>query len=385
MRVAIDLVPIVAGHGGSGSGIWTYAENLLAQLDACCPPDIEIEVFIRRANALPVIPNKRLKFVFIPWPRKGIFGRLFWMHVVLPLLCWWRRVIVLHTLATDGPLWCPARRVTTVHDFYYEFLWEHMPVVSRRWYEWLEAAYFGIVTRNSFRKSTALITDSQAVRDEAAQRYPAVAAKLVVVPLGVVTTLLPDAQSETPWRILYPAKFMAYKGQLSAIAAVESLLVQRTELRARVQLIFRGYSNDRRYLAEFRARMAQSSAAANLSIADYARTATTAEIYHGFQAVLLLSRYEGFGLPVIEAQSQGLPVICSDLPVLREVAGDGAIFVPPDKPDIVAEVIERLMTEPDYYRAVAARGKANVARFKWAYAAQQTLAVYQQVGRDTDR
>ena len=144
--------------------------------------------------------------------------------------------------------------------------------------------------------------------------------------------------------------------------------------------VFRGYGNDRAYEALLHRTASQSPAADSIHFQAYEPVASVADIYHGADAVILLSQYEGFGLPVLEAQQLGIPVICSDLPVLREVAGDGAIFVSPDDPDAVAAAIHRLMTAPDHYRDMAERGRRNAAKFSWDQAAQQTVAVYQAAG-----
>ena len=382
MRVAIDIVPIAAGHGGTGSGIWTYAENLLLHLDRCAPPDMEIVVIARPPqiqNLKSQITNLRL--FPVPWPCKGVLSRLLWVHVYLPWLCWRRGIDVLHKLATEVPVFCPVQRVTTVHDFYYEFLWENTRPKQRRWYERLEAAYFSSVTRISFHKCATLLTDSRAVLQEAQHRYPLAASKMICIPLGapLPSASPPSPLSPQPFRIIYPAKLMAYKGQRQAIAAVEKLLADHPELRGQVQMVFRGYANDRQYERSLRQQAAHSPAAAHFQFAAYEHTKSSAEIYRGFQAVMLLSQYEGFGLPVIEAQSQGLPVICSDLPVLREVAGADAVFVQPDRPAEVAMAIFQLMTDRHFYQTLVARGQNNAARFRWERAAQQTLAVYRQV------
>ncbi len=107
--------------------------------------------------------------VLHPFPvgGKNVLKRLFWVHVQLPLWCLNKKMDVLHKVATETPWLCSCRRVTTIHDFYYEFLLENHPPEKVRCYERLENLYFSWVTRLCFKKSDRLISVSNATKQEA--------------------------------------------------------------------------------------------------------------------------------------------------------------------------------------------------------------------------
>ena len=383
LHVVIDLVPMAAGRGGTGSGIWTYAANLLRQLDDCCPEYLSIGVLLRREQLAELgFKFLRLHAVIVAWPGKGISSRLLWVHLGLPWFCWRGKVRALHKLATDTPLWCSAQRITTLHDFYYEFLLEHTPHTQLRLYERLEQAYFGFVTRLCFRRSQTILAVSEAVRDEAVQRYPAAAKRIMVITHGAPAKYA-AAQCETApdalFRFVYVAKFMAHKGQLEAIGAFERFAEMYPALVKRVRLRFRGFSNDRDYYRRLCVAIERSPLAAQIELVEYQSSDGIQTIYQGASAALLLSQYEGFGFPVVEAHSQGLPLICSDLPVLREVAGASALFVRPDDSTAVAVAMARLLEDASCVTSLRAQGWANLKRFTWEKTACKTLAAYQAV------
>jgi glycosyltransferase involved in cell wall biosynthesis len=89
--------------------------------------------------------------------------------------------------------------------------------------------------------------------------------------------------------------------------------------------------------------------------------------------------FEGFGLPVLEAMAHGCPVLCSDIPVLHEVASDAAGYVDTHDAARLAESIGELLSSPDELARLAASGLARAAEFTWDRTAQQTLESFQRV------
>src|SRR5205823_3982993 len=88
---------------------------------------------------------------------------------------------------------------------------------------------------------------------------------------------------------------------------------------------------------------------------------------------------EGFGLPVLEAMALGTPVVISDIPALREVAGDAALAFDPHQPANLAEALTRMLDEDRLSSRMSAAGRQRARRFDWARTAEQTLAVYERV------
>jgi len=98
-------------------------------------------------------------------------------------------------------------------------------------------------------------------------------------------------------------------------------------------------------------------------------------LFHSARLFCFVSLYEGFGLPVLEAQAAGVPVMTANNSSLPEVAGDAAILVDPTDVDAIADAMLRLSSDEALRQRLIAAGHANVARFSWHKAARETLAV----------
>ena len=101
--------------------------------------------------------------------------------------------------------------------------------------------------------------------------------------------------------------------------------------------------------------------------------------YRAANVVVLPSLYEGFGLPMLEAMASGVPVVCSDLELFREVCGDAALFADAREPAAFATAIVHVSDEPELVRVLCARGVARARVFTWENCARQMFKVYEQV------
>jgi glycosyltransferase involved in cell wall biosynthesis len=101
-------------------------------------------------------------------------------------------------------------------------------------------------------------------------------------------------------------------------------------------------------------------------------------LFAGADLFAFPSRHEGFGIPVLEAMAQGTPVICSDIPALREVAGDAAVYVAPDDVEAWTDALGVTLADPAALATLADAGSARVSDYSWERCARETAAVYRE-------
>jgi glycosyltransferase involved in cell wall biosynthesis len=97
-------------------------------------------------------------------------------------------------------------------------------------------------------------------------------------------------------------------------------------------------------------------------------------LYRCAKVLAFPSLFEGFGLPILEAQACGTPVVCADATALPEVAGRGALLVDPVSVDAWTQALAQVLADDALRRALITEGHANEARFTWERTARQTLA-----------
>jgi len=118
---------------------------------------------------------------------------------------------------------------------------------------------------------------------------------------------------------------------------------------------------------------------AAVSWAGYQTSIALVKAYQEADLVVLPSQYEGFGLPVVEAMACGTPMLCSDIPVLKEIGGKAAFYTPLGSIPELANGILKVMTDAPLRCEMVTRGLEQARQFTWANAAKQTIALYKEL------
>ena len=241
--------------------------------------------------------------------------------------------------------------VITVHDMTHEKYGAKLPSGIRETAE----------EKESIARADAIICPSQATADDLVEWYPQAAGKIRMIYHGV---RIPDEIPAPPLEgkyILYVGSRMFYKNFPTAVRAV-ALLPQEYRL-----LCVGGGSFSDAEMRLFQA-CGMTGRVRHLQLDEPGLFAA----YKGAAALIFPSEAEGFGLPVIEAQSQGCTPVLSDIPCFREIGGNAAFYFQPGDVEGCAGQLKNALQNP----VPAAVMQQNLRRFDWKNAAFQTLELY---------
>jgi glycosyltransferase involved in cell wall biosynthesis len=319
--------------GRNRTGEETYVLNLLRQLPFVAP-DLSFAAVTRHPELVPEGVEA------IELPARSQEAR---MAVSLPRLLRRLRPELSH-FQHALPLGLRGPSVVTIHDLHFE----HDPSVMGL----LDRVTFKAVVPRAVRKTDHVLAVSERTKRDVVELYGVPPEKVTVTPHGVDPAFAPGDGSHDGY-LLFVGAVQARKDPLAALAAADA---------AGVPLVVVGPEKEPELARELRARGAD--------VRGWVEKPELAELYRRAAAVILPSRYEGFGVPALEAMASGTPVVLSDDAALREVAGDAGVY------GELADAVRRAFAEREQY---ARAGLDRAALFTWEESARRTADVYRKV------
>lgn len=356
MRVALNAWFWDQPETGSGQYTRRLAEHLTA-LD----PAVEV---------VPVLPRRR-----------GNLDKVYFEQVVFPREARRLRADLAHVPYWAPPLAPTVPTVVTVHDL--------IPLLLRPYRGGPPVRLYTALVSAATPSAALVLTDSEASRRDIVAHLRLPAERVRAVPLAADARFSPDPLPEdAAVRARYglPDRYVLYLGgfdvRKNVATALAAYLWVGPVLGEECPLVLAGRLPDRDTpFAPDPRRMAQEL---GLKPEWVRFTGPVAEgekpaLYRGAVAFIFPSRYEGFGLPPLEALACGTPVVGSDASSLPEVVGDAGILLPPDDAEGMAGAVLQLAQDSGFREAMRRRALARAARFSWEETARQTLQAYRDV------
>jgi len=362
------LIGIDASRATSGAptGTEIYSRELIRALIAM-DRENQYRLYLRENVAPDFFSNRESRIAnyelrLIPFPRLWTHLRLSYeIHSHTPNLLW----VPAHVL----PLIHPRRSIVTIHDLGHLHFPDAHPTMQRLYHTWS--------TRWNARAASRLFADSEATRDDIV-KYCGVAS-------GKISVVYPayDAQLYQPVRdsaeiekiksqyrvgkdyVLAVGTIHPRKNYARLIEAFSKLAMRDLKL---VVVGKRGWLYDEIY-----SRVKSLNLESRISFLDYVPASDMPALLSGARLLAFPSLHEGFGLPVLEAQACGTPVVTSMVSSLPEAAGDGALFVDPFDVDAMAGALQRALQDESLRAKLIDNGFRNVKRFSWEQSARVVL------------
>ncbi|MDP2944017.1 MAG: glycosyltransferase family 1 protein [bacterium] len=344
--------------------------------------------------------NPNFSFKFLKWP---FFS--FWTLGRLTLEMLWCRPDVLFVPAHTLPLFSPRRTLNTIHDIAFvreanlyraveaktgsagarRLINFFVKLLTLGRYRSDSVDYLYWSTAFALRHARKIIAVSEFTKQDILNLYPKTPAdKVVVIHNGYNNELyrrLPATPAKTAAvldKYALEAPYFLYVGRLekkknisALVEAFASLKENHPEIKAKLVLIGDagfGYDEIRYTIEEFNLNR-------KVVMPGWAAEEDMPYIMNAAAAFIFPSKHEGFGIPVLQALACGVPTAVSDLSVLREIAGDAVLYFNQNDKHLLAEAMEKILTDEDLRKTLVTRGLDRVKKFSWRKCAEETLAL----------
>jgi glycosyltransferase involved in cell wall biosynthesis len=368
MHVGLNLIYLVPGETG---GPEIYARELIPALRSVAP-QTRFTAFINEEAAATGGPwIEEIEHVLMP---VRAANRVNWVRgeqLMLPRWARRRGVELVHSLANTGPTWGRFARVTTIHDLLYLMVPE---------------AHFGLRGRGmrllvpaAARRSDRVISVSNSTRDDVVARLGVPADRIDVVPQGIGASAAVDPLPEPELRerlVLGDRRILLSVSTKRAHKNLRRLLDAHALIptEERPLLVLPGYPTP--HEEELRREASDLLIADDVRFLGWLSPAELEGLYAAAEAFVFASRYEGFGMTVLEAMSRGVPVACSNASAIPEVAGDAALLFDPGSTEEIAGAILSLLGDTQLRARLSDAGRRRAAEFSWERTARETVETY---------
>jgi len=305
---------------------------------------------------------------FTPIATPNLLRRIWADQIELGRLVRQRHIELVHYPATIGPLRSTTASIVTVHDLSF--------LRHPEWFYRRHVFYFRFLGLPTIRRATRIIAVSQATAHDLVELLGIPASRIDVVYNGIESPI--PASDPIAIRAAYglPPSYVLYLGTVEPRKNLIRLIRAYDNVAGTCSfdLVLAGRPGWK--TASIRQAAADAQHRERIHFPGFIAEKDKHAVLTGAAAFVYPSLFEGFGLPVGEALSLGVPVITSSTSSLPEVAGDAALLVDPVCENALSDALERCETDPGMLRSLAASGPSQAARFSWENCASATLDVY---------
>jgi len=301
----------------------------------------------------------------IPFPRLWTLVRLSW-EILKD-----KKIDNLFVPSHVLPLVHPKRSIITIHDVVFRYSPESYSLLSKLYLNW--------ATKFAVKHAAKIITPSEATKRDLIRFYKASPEKIHVVPLGYESETKIPEQSEQQKVLtrfsLTAEQYFLYLGRIEYKKNTDTLIAafrKFAEGDQSIKLVLAGFPGHggEKILEKIPAELKN-----RILYVGYVGETEKITLLKNALSFIFPSRFEGFGLPLLEAMNAGTPIIASDIPSSREVAGDCAQFFDKDNSDALTGMMEKIVQEPDLRLRMIEKGREQAKNFSWERCAEKVWKI----------
>jgi glycosyltransferase involved in cell wall biosynthesis len=365
LRIGINALYLIPG-GVGGTEIYLRALlEALAEIDRAN----RYFIFTNRETGPDVVPNAA-NFTHVPQAVRAMSrpARIIWEQTALPAEVSRLALDVMLNPGFTAPLFAACPQATVFHDLQHKRHPEY--------FRWFDLPFWRFFLYWSARRSQALIAISHSTAADLMRYYDLPKSKIHIVPLGVDSEFFALSKSRRPERFLLAVSTLhPHKNLDGLLRAFAQFRANHSEFRL-VVCGMRGFFSGP--LHELRRSLALEEA---VEFPGWIPREQVYDLYSRAWAFIYPSKFEGFGLPVLEAMAAGVPMACSNIEPLATTVGDAALTFDPSDPAAIARAITRIADDDSLRARLAEDGPLRAAAFSWRATAGGTLAALRSITR----
>ena len=382
ITVGFDATPLTLG---AKSGVGHYSLGLLTAMAERYPENLEIVAhffdFGSKVDITLLPQATNIRYVRTTWAPRQLFYMLRRLTVPIPYEWFLKRQVDFHLFPNfiGWPSLHKTPSATVVHDLYYL---EHPKQVSR-----LNQFDLRRLVPKTLQRSAFVVAISQATKQALQSAYPELHKPIVVSHVPPVS--LPAVTANESVRLVkqfgIAGKFVLFLGNVeprkNLVGLLEAYELLPEKICSEYVLVIAGGKgwNDEPILNKL---ASMKAAGLNIVQTGYVSEKQKVALYQEATVFVLPSLYEGFGMPLLEAMSYNTPVLASDIPVFREVAGDAALYCNPLESNDIAIKLEQLLRDTQLQQELATRGRKQLSNFSWKVTAE---TMYNAISREVNK
>lgn len=376
LRPVLFVKPMVIGIDASRAflkqrtGIEEYSYQVIKHLRDVLPNDTKVILYVRKSK------NQREIDFELPknWQVRALWAPRFWTQIALSIEMLFRAPDVLFVPAHTVPLIHPKRTVVTIHGLEYEYCKEA--------YSFWERIYMHYSIMWSCKVASTVICVSENTKRDVVKLYRVAEEKIRVIAEGYENNFQfpPAGRAGNSNELISQIKkpYLLFIGRLeerkNVARIIEAFEILKEQYQVPHELVLAGkpgYGYEK-----IRFKILDSRLKNEIHEVGYVDEENKWELLKGADVFLFPTLYEGFGIPVLEAQSVGVPVVTSDTSSLPEVAGDGAVFVDPTKAESIVAEVQQLLSDEEFRSGIIEKATRNVGRYSWAHCAENIAKTF---------